>query len=105
MPNGATFSAEAQNKFVIAAVEKFIVLVRTQPIVNRLLDEQGLVNHITKPITKHVIIIKGFFSAIDFDAAPVHVNDVSKKSVPISMIGKSLSDSVQSPRPETIIGI
>jgi len=105
VPDPAFFAAEAELEFVVGGILEFFLPVSAQPGLNRPAHKKRLVADVIQTIEQNPVVIAGLGPAIDFVAMIIHVNDVAKQRLPFWVLGKSLRNLTQRPRPEGVVGI
>src|SRR6267143_271923 len=106
VPDAAAVLPEPENKLQIAAIEKLLVLISTQPVINVFLHKKSRVNHIANIAeAQHVVVIASFFSTENLSAHSIDINDIAKKGVPIRAFSEGLRNFFKRSFAVTIIGI
>ena len=59
MPDPAADAPEAELEFVISRVQKLLVPIAAEPVIDRLAHEQGLVADVIHPVKEDLVIVTG----------------------------------------------
>src|ERR1035441_3612478 len=105
MTDPAAGAPEAELEFVISRVQKLLVPITAEPVIDRLAHEQGLVADVIHPVKEDLVIVTGFFSTVNLTALPIDENHIPKQRIPGRVALKRRRDFSQSARAEAIIGI
>ncbi len=90
MPDPPIVLSETQNEILIAIIEKFLVTVKADALMDTLLHEKRRMNNVADVAeAQDVVIIQGFFPSKNRLALTVDLNNVAKKNIHFRMRPKT----------------
>ena len=105
LPDGAAAFSQAQLEFIVSSIEKFLMPIGPDALINTATNEHRLVTDVIEPVQKHVIVVTGFAPSIDRLAAFIDEHHIAKKRIPLGMGSEGLDYASECAGPETIVGI
>src|SRR5262249_5345329 len=106
MADPTAASAQAQDKFIVARVLKFLVPISSQPIINGFFHKHGK-SHNVNPSrqAKDAIVNRRFQTAEELLPRSIHVNHIAKQAVPFRVLTKGFADRMKGPWAVAVISV